>query len=111
MSLQSSEIGNVFKLTLYRQIKPYCGDETGYIMEPVDKKSLPVELYEIRYGWNETKHAVTCYTYFEDSQEITRKIALNELKEALSQYFKDAIEDVENYARTASQIEGTFEYL
>ena len=111
MTSQSNEIGNVFKLTLYRQIKPYCGDETGYIMEPVDKKNLPVKLYEIRYGWDETRHAVTCYTYFEDSQEIIRKIVLDELKKALSQYFEDAIKDVEDYARTASQMDGTFNYL
>ena len=111
MTLQSSEISNVFKLTLYRQVEPYCGDETGYVMERVGEKDLPVELYEIRYGWDETKHAVTCYTYFEDSQEITRKIASNELKEALSQYFKDAIEDVENYANQIGYMDSTFNYL
>ena len=111
MSMQSNKSDDIFKLTLYHQIKPYCGDETGYIMEPVDKKGPSVELYEIRYGWAETKHAVTCYTYFEDSQKITRKVALNELKEALSRYFKDAIEDVEDCARTTSQMDGTFNYL
>ena len=44
MSMQSNKSDDIFKLTLYHQIKPYCGDETGYIMEPVDKKGTSVEL-------------------------------------------------------------------
>lgn len=73
MSSQSNKSGDIFKLTLYCQVEPYRGDETGYIIEPVDKKNLPVELWEICYGRNKRKVLETYVKYLRDKVDFARK--------------------------------------
>lgn len=110
MSLPSNGY-DILKLTIYHQVNPNQGDGVGYIIEPIDKESLPVELYQAFLGWDEAKQAVTSYIYFEDRVEIKQAVVLEEVKEALSQYFREMAENVVSYARQVRYLVGEFEYL